>query len=394
MKVLMAAPVMARGFGLPEVIAALAPELERLGVGCEVACLSSDGLFDQLPVHEVEPTPEAVLALANRIGADVVVAHGSPFFEVLPALRGKVRTVAYEHGEPPAVLFDDAAERARREKYKVDHVYAHVDDVVAISEFIRSEIGWPDATVIPNGVDHIRDLGTKEWLPPRPPDAPLRVGLLMRLGEGEARYKGNDMLEYLRRLATERHGLVDARWEVMGRGSDTDAARVAAAGFRCHLNATNAEREEYLRGLDVFVTLSKWEGCNLPLVEAQALGTASLALDTGAHPEFAPLCFSSLDLMAAQLRAYADDPLLLRAHGDLCYRYVRGQMSWPDSAAALVRLLGAEPAAGRRRWRRRGGDSAVRRRLTNARDLYQAEGAGAVARVALGKVRPKPADSE
>lgn len=385
MKILMAAPVMARGFGLPEVIAALVPELTALGVPCEVACLSSDGLFTGFPIHEVDPTGEAVLALARQIGADVVIAHGSPFFEVLPDLRPHLRTVVYEHGEPPPVLFDDEVDRAERARYKEAHVYANVDDVVAISEFIRDEIGWPDATVIPNGVDHIADLGTKVWLPPRQADAQLRVGLLMRLGEGEAKYKGNDVLPALRSL-TEQAG-VSARWEVMGRGSDADALKLAAEGFFVHLNATNEEREAYLRGIDVFVTLSKWEGCNLPLVEAAALGTPALALDTGAHPEFTPLCFASLELMAAQLRAYADDPVLLREHGDLCYRYVRGGMSWPDSAAALVRLLGASPTTGAAgRGRSRQTSAKLKRKMANARELLREEGAGSVARVAWGKV--------
>ena len=385
MKILMAAPVMARGFGLPEVIAALVPELAALGVPCEVACLSSDGLFTGFPIHEVEATPEAVLALARRIGADVVIAHGSPFFEVLPGLRPQVRTVAYEHGEPPPVLFDDEADRAERARYKEAHVYANVDDVVAISEFIREEIGWPAATVIPNGVDHIADLGTKLWLPPRDPGQPLRVGLLMRLGAGEAKYKGNDVLPELRALA-EAAGVV-AQWEVMGRGSDEDALTLATQGFFVHLNATNDEREEYLRGIDVFVTLSKWEGCNLPLVEAAALGTPALALDTGAHPEFTPLCFASLELMAAQLKAYADDPVLLREHGDLCYRYVRGGMSWPDSAAAMVRLLGASPTTGAAgRGRSRQTSAKLRLKVANARELLREEGAGSVARVAWGKV--------
>ena len=385
MKVLMAAPVMARGFGLPEVIAALVPELAALGVPCEAACLSSDGLFTGFPTHEVEATPEAVLALARRIGADVVIAHGSPFFEVLPGLRPHVRTVAYEHGEPPPVLFDDEADRAERARYTEAHVYANVDDVVAISEFIREEIGWPAAHVIPNGVDHIADLGTKLWLPPRDPGQPLRVGLLMRLGAGEAKYKGNDVLPEFRALA-EAAG-VAAQWEVMGRGSDEDALALATQGFFVHLNATNDEREDYLRGIDVFVTLSKWEGCNLPLVEAAALGTPALALDTGAHPEFTPLCFASLELMAAQLQAYADDPVLLREHGDLCYRYVRGGMSWPDSAAALVRLLGASPTTGAAgRGRSRQTSAKLRRKVANARELLREEGAGSVARVAWGKV--------
>lgn len=386
----MAAPVMARGFGLPEVIAALVPELDRLGVQTEVACQTTDGLFGGFPIHaEVEPTAESVLALARRVRADAVVAHGSPFFEVLPDLRGKLLTVAYEHGEPPAVLFDDVEERARREQYRREHVYGHVDRVVAISEFIRDEIGWPSAFVIPNGVDHIPDQGTKAWLPPRDPGQPLRVGLLMRLGQGESRYKGNDLLPQLRTAADDIG--VQARWEVMGRGSDHDGWLLTSKGFAVHLNATNEERERYLRDIDVFVTLSKWEGCNLPLLEAQALGTPALAPDTGAHPEFTPLCFSSLPAMAQQLRAYAHDPVLLRTHGDMCYRQARAR-TWSDAAADLVRVM--DTGAHHRRRRLSEVREALREKVDIARSLYQEEGPGSVARVAVRKVTGGGADDD
>ena len=46
---------------------------------------------------------------------------------------------------------------------------------------------------------------------------------------------------------------------------------------------------------------------NLPLVEAQALGTPGLAFDTGAHPEFTPLLYRSVADVAEQIAAYHRD---------------------------------------------------------------------------------------
>ena len=48
--------------------------------------------------------------------------------------------------------------------------------------------------------------------------------------------------------------------------------RFRARGLTVHLNAGDAARDRYLHELDVFVTCSRWEGFNLPLLEAQAQG--------------------------------------------------------------------------------------------------------------------------
>ncbi len=392
MKILMLTPVMLKGHGLPEVVAALIKPLEALGVTCEVGCMESDGSFGDIKVHRIGPATGDVQVLLDWVKADVVIAHGSPYHEVLPHLRGQGMTVAYEHGEPPPEMFElDSAARAKRIRSKRVLVYPHVDHVVAISEFIRHDIKWPQANVIFNGVDHIADLGAKPWLPPWDPNTGLKIGLLMRLGAGEARYKGNDVLPDLRRLVAERG--VQASWQVMGRGTKQDAQLLRDQGFEVHLNASDSERERYLRDIDVFVTLSKWEGCNLPLVEAEALGTPGLALDTGSHPEVSPLVFANLDLMATQIAAYADSPELLRAHGEDCYTFVRSRMSWNDAAASLLTLVGTKPVTwhGSPGRALASGSALVWARTTtkwqNARDLHAAGGMRAVTEVALGKFR-------
>ena len=285
------------------------------------------------------------------------------------------------------MLFDDVEERARREQYRREHVYGHVDRVVAISEFIRDEIGWPSAFVIPNGVDHIPDQGTKAWLPPRDPGQPLRVGLLMRLGQGESGTRATTCCRNFERPPT-----TSACKPGGGHGSRLRPRRLVAdvEGLRRPPQRHQRGQERYLRDIDVFVTLSKWEGCNLPLLEAQALGTPALAPDTGAHPEFTPLCFSSLPAMAQQLRAYAHDPVLLRTHGDMCYRQARAR-TWSDAAADLVRVMDTGAHHRRRRL------SEVREALREGGHRPQpvpGGGPGSVARVAVRKVTGGGADDD
>ena len=120
--------------------------------------------------------------------------------------------------------------------------------MVAISRFIAADIDWPAATVIANGIDHV----DAKPDPARDRRASaLRVGTLMRLGQGEAYYKGNDL--FLDLVAAAEAAGVNARFEVMARGEDADAA-LRARGLTVHLDASDAARDRYLHELDVFVT--------------------------------------------------------------------------------------------------------------------------------------------
>lgn len=337
----MLTPLMKMGYGVPEAIASLARGMAPLGIDTVVGCMDSDDSFGDLQIRRVNPHAPLVLDLAAQEGATVVVANGSPFFEVLPALTGKVRTIAYEYGDPTPEMFDaDAAERRAIVEHKRSAVYPNVDAVAAISEFIRHDIGWPQARVIVLGVDHIPDLGCKPAACAAA--APLRVGTLMRLGAGEARYKGTELLPQLRSATADALSAHDGavRFEVMGRGTQADADRLREAGFTVHLNASDVERAAYLRELDVFISPSRWEGMNLPLVEAQALGTPGLAFDTGAHPEFTPLMFRSVADVALQVAAYdSDREGLLAAHGAGAYAFVRGRLRWQEAAEQMARLI-------------------------------------------------------
>lgn len=357
MRVLHLTPLMAMGHGVAEVIAAISAEWAREGIFVAAGCQGTDNHFRQLSNHIVPPSPEAVSDLATSLGCNVIIAHGSPYFEVLPALTGRFRTIAYEHGDPtPEFFTHDAAERRAIVDRKRLTVYPSVSGVVAISEFIREDIGWPAAFVIRSGVDHIPDLGTKMLITEQPSKPlPLRVGTLMRLGAGEAKYKGPHLLSEIRATVMREDPTV--QFEAMGRGTPADAEGLREQGILVHLNATDEERTAYLRNLDVFVSPSLWEGMNLPLVEAQALATPALAFDTGAHPEFSPLVFDSIDALSQQIVTYGANRALLNEHGKMCYHFVRDGLTWRSTATNLADYLRAQPG-------RPGGRVAQRQPLT------------------------------
>jgi glycosyltransferase involved in cell wall biosynthesis len=323
------------GFGVDVVVNQVAMRLQRRGYRVVVGCIDSDSTgFGDLPIKRIRPTAKDVCNLARRVEASVVVAHTSPFFELLPELPASMARWAWEHGDPTPGLFDkDRTERRRIKQRKAD-IYARLSGVIAISDFIRSDIRFPPAHVIYNGCDHApvaesknrQDIAVDK-------QRPLRIGTLMRLGSGEAFYKGNALFRQLAsRLRETAPGIGVC---VMGRGNEGDARPFREAGVDVRLNASDADKWRYLRQLDVFLSFSLWEGFNLPLAEAQALGTVGLALDTGAHPEVTPLVLGNVDEAVAQIRAYDRNRELLLEHSQLCWQFVRPRFSWDRCAAAF-----------------------------------------------------------
>ena len=316
------------GYGVDLAVHNLALELKKRGHRIAVVCPESDGSFRGYPIEILPARIDYIRGYARAFKAQVIVAHTSPFYEMLPTLKARYRVFAWEYGDPPPQLFPDAAQRSAVKQFKVPRVYPMLDGVVAISKFIARDCDWPESKIIYCGCDHMPDLGSKvmpsEETSHRPP--PLRVGTLMRLGKGEALYKGNQSFRDLSRSL--RQSGVDVECHVMGRGSQADAEDFEREGIHVHLNASDEEKQKYLRNLDIFVSLSIWEGFNLPLVEAQAMGTIGLALNLGAHPEVTPFVFDTLEDIKRFVESCARNRTILFERGVRAYQYVRRRFRW------------------------------------------------------------------
>jgi glycosyltransferase involved in cell wall biosynthesis len=331
--------MMDRGWGVSLEIGEICRRLRRDGIGAYVAAGRTDGSFDWLGVDAVEPDANAIRALASRLGVAVIAAHTSPYFETLPALSQGFDTWAWENGDPTAGFFvDSRRERAAIARHKLEAVYPHVRRVIAISDFIKHDIGWPGAHVVRLGCDHVPDVPAKTLADVGAVETrPIRVGTLMRLGRGEAHYKGNHL--FLQMMdAVRAHG-VEAEFHVAGRGTREDAASFTARGVVPHLNLDDDAKVQYLRSLDVFVSMSLWEGFNLPLAESQAVGTLSLALDTGAHPEVCPYLMGHPDEAVRYIARAAEQRQWLIEASARCARFIRSHYSWDATAAEVSQLL-------------------------------------------------------
>ena len=344
-RVLLLTSVMKRGYGVSVVAKEIADRIERFGWQMWIGCLEHDEWFTGDNVAVLDPSPEEIFEFCERKSIDVVVAQTSPYFEVLPALELWIATIAFEHGDPTPSMFDgDSEEREAIKENKVRRVYPRVSSVLTSSWFLRQDIGWPWSKVVPLGCDHVTDYGEKPRGSRR--DAPLKVGSLMRLGIGEARYKG--IGEY-RTIVEALGARPEFEFSIMGKGEDSDRVWWEERGVTCHLNATDEERSEYLRDLDVLISPSKWEGFNLPLVEAHASGTVGLAFDVGAHPETTPYVLAWVGDATFLLEEWQRDRERLLDASDACYRYARTKFLWDATAMELAGHLDQVRAA--RAWK-------------------------------------------
>lgn len=330
---------MQRGWGVSVVAAEVGRRLGQLHVPVVVGCSEHDGAFDDLLVRSIAREPASIARLAEQQGCGTIIALTSPFLEALPSLTERFSCWAWEWGDPtPEFFVADRDLRAAIIVNKRRTVYPSLAGVIVGSNFLRSEVGWNDCRVVYPGADHAPDMGPKTPAPGQPRSRSLRVGTLMRLGSGEARYKGNRLFREIK-TGSDREG-IDCEFVVAGRGTEIDARPFREAGIDVQLGLNDDEKWEYLRRLDVFVSCSLWEGFNLPLAEAQALGTVGLAFDVGAHPEVTPFVMGGIADVVRQLRAYSERRALLEAHSTAAYHFVRSRFSWRQTTQSLLDTLG------------------------------------------------------
>jgi glycosyltransferase involved in cell wall biosynthesis len=321
------------------VVSELSRSLKAQGHEAIVAALEIDQGFDDAESLALEPRASELAAFCPERAVDVVVAQAWPWFELLPALDRDVPCIAWEHGDPASERsVEDEDARRHSIAHKLRYVYPFISGVIVSSNFLRAEIGWPRATVVWPGCDHVPDLGPKAVPSEVPPlRSPLRVGTLVRSASRESQPREDELLFRLKAACAAAD--LSVEWHVMGGRTPADAEPFEAAGVHLHRGAAGNGRVDYLRELDVFVSLSLSETVDLALLEAQALGTAGIAFDAGANPEATPLLVSSLDEIVSLLRAYSRNRLLLAAHGERAYRDVRRRFSWSRAGARLVEII-------------------------------------------------------
>jgi glycosyltransferase involved in cell wall biosynthesis len=367
-------------FGADRVLLLLAQHLKGLGHRVALAGSHFDAdsraLFgSQIVVipgsddylHLNEQTAEWLTAgwdsLCDAVGTpDLAIVGGWPFFAALPLLRERCASLVMDFGAVPLDGYssEQVIVQQKLRSLRVRHLPA-ASMIVAISQFIADTQSIPEAAGVPVrtlllGADHIE---SQMWRGGSAPGAGARRAaqlradgcpVLLNLGRWEPGcYKNSEAAFDLMREVCDRHSravllvLADAAEVSVPLDLRNVVLPIGRPG--------DLELKEIMRGTDLGVTLSRWEGFNLPLAEMQWLGRRVLALDAGAHREVivdpGSLCHSPSE-MAAKVNDILSGPSSERELAPHALATFRSRFGWNrvfrEFRGLVQELVGAEKA--------------------------------------------------
>ena len=298
---------------------------------------------------------------------DVVVSGGWPFFSAaLVGLQNSTPTIFIDAGAVPhdglsggLLSIQQAVRRVRSASL------AHFTAVLPISDFIRETQSIPDrgteqgVKVVRLGVDHLSDAffeaearaatqepalvdKVREW-------ADEGGGLILNLGRYEKLgYKNSPAALHVHNALLAK--FPRARLLVLDDGREVDLPWSQSKNVECIGHVSDATLVALMKLADAGVSVSQWEGFNLPLGEMQLLGKPVVAFNVGAHPEVIAhpwLLVSSEQEMVAKLEA-----ILLKKAPAVVSESLRSwssrvEFKWSTATATYLRSLldiGSSPA--------------------------------------------------
>ncbi len=309
-----------------------------------------------VPVHDlnmrIPGDPRALarlVALLRRERIDLIHAHlpvAGIWARVAARLAGGPRVIYTEHNVPQR--YAPITRILNRRTYRMNDV------VIAVSDEVRRGIepyanGRPRIVTIQNAVD-ARALGTTEVDPAAirrefgfPPDALL----VTTVGNLTPKKGHTFLLEAAGRIASRHPG---ARFLIVGQGPLTESLRAEAA--RLELNGTvafagfRADAVRLLAASDLFVLSSLFEGLPVTLLEAMALGKASVVTRVGGIPEVTDESSSVLveagdsDALAAAIGALLEAPARRDQMGEAARARARSRYGVPQMVKAIEQVYG------------------------------------------------------
>lgn len=294
LRVMMLSVTHAVGHGVPVVLSLQAEALVKRGYEVIVAGPRSANDFPypgctRLEVHD--PIDAAVFAA--DLSVDVVIAQTLPFFNITKWTGGYPAVICYDHGEPPSDWFPDAEPR-KAALLEKDLSLMMATAVYAISDAIAAESRVPVTGVIPEGNTHLGQWneGAKErrnrvrrergW------NDHFVVLNVCRFHAGERIYKGVDtfvsVFDTCKAINLEQSDKFI--FVLCGKGTPDDVAEMARCGLLVEANVSNDEILDLYCAADAYANFSKWEGYNLGIAQALAMGLPTTASDIPAHRAF------------------------------------------------------------------------------------------------------------
>ncbi|MCC3243823.1 glycosyltransferase [Methylocystis sp. WRRC1] len=296
-------------------------------------------------------TPLLAAGVAVRQNVDCVIVHTPPFFNVVRYLGPAPFVYFVDYGEPNSDLFPD---RVARDAINWEKRFCAplAKRIFAISETIKNQSLDYDVIVARIGNSHLaqwteelrekREAARKElgW------EGKFVVLNICRFGTAERLYKGVDkyidVAEELWFRHADTHGKV--LFCLAGKGDKQDIEEIEQHGIAVFANISDKMMELLLAAADFYMNFSKWEGYNLGIGQALAMGLPVIASDIEAHREF-PVERTN-DVAVAVEKLY---PWFLKVESKSDIRqapYIESWDNWAETICSMLETdLSESPAA-------------------------------------------------
>lgn len=358
-------------FGVDRVLLLLARELKAAGWHITFIAQRADpevlrGISDDIHVPPANVTPYTELDRVtghwlrenrHRLmpkaehGRTIALIGGWPFYSAIGLFREwGVPTVALDCGgvpfddlQGPARAVQECLRALRREYLPEARVVTPISDFIARTQSLPD--AGPDVEIrtIHLGSDHLD--GTRLW---SQRDAASDLGWpaqrqprIINLGRWEVgNYKNSEALFPLARQILAQHPT--ACFGVLAPAEDLRIPEDLQQAILPLGHPSDEALASLMASADLGVSLSRWEGFNLPLAEMQQLGRPVLAFDLGAHPEVAAdpwqLCQDETEMSDKAQQVLAGQAPPADQWAQAIERF-RQRFTWAHTTAAYADLL-------------------------------------------------------
>lgn len=294
---------MLRGFGVDLVVHKTAEFLANQGYKVTVFCLREDRTFncDKYNIITIplglsknplitEWNTLKFLKRLDKEDIDLWIAETFPFYTASLVMNQPV--ISVNHGVSSSLGFP-LAKKLSFFYYKITQKYIYFpksDKVINISQFIQSLnslLITKKQEIIYNGVDHyvkspadvIKKIKEKYNID----DNDIILLYVGRLNNKDQPYKGTaELIEIFHRLRKQNKNI---KLIMAGFGNNNDKKWLKNNKVIPIISASNKTIAALYSMADIYVSASKWEGFNLPAVEASYFSTPCVLYNIGAHKE-------------------------------------------------------------------------------------------------------------
>jgi glycosyltransferase involved in cell wall biosynthesis len=307
MKIGFLAERLLQGFGVDLVIHNQANRLVDLGHDVTVYVQRTDSTFSEQkykvvlidspllfnPIKTEYKLLRRKLKFFRKEDREIWIVQTWPFYVLIPFLKGKV--IVIDHGTSSTQgMYLKRKLVFWYQKYSSRLFYfAFANKILPISNWLKKSIPfylrWKAKTVY-NGADHY----TSGYIRNDESISKLKIDLNItntdtvmlyvgRLNHGEQPYKGvADLIEIYSKAKQQ---VPNLKLIMAGFGSESDVEYLRNLRV---IPIANAPQDKLLQLFDIcnfYVSASKWEGFNLPMIEAQSFGKIPIIYNIGPHKE-------------------------------------------------------------------------------------------------------------